>query len=102
MSQSVCLCKGDKDECVSGYALSGVIEMLIKLRFCPPHPPPPTLCLPSAGGGSSAHFCVTLQPIRSPVHWCSNHGAHLGARHVAMETASVYKRSKCGRSEEGA
>lgn len=38
-------------------------------------------------------------PIRTLVHCYSNHGAHLGAHHVAMETASVYNRAKESRTD---
>lgn len=61
MSQSVCLCKGDKDECVSGYALSGVIEMLIKLRFCPPPPLPPSVCLQQEGAAAPTSVLLSNQ-----------------------------------------
>lgn len=63
MSQSVCLCKGDKDECVSGYALSGVIEMLIKLRFCSPltPTPPPSVCLQQEGAAAPTSVLLSNQ-----------------------------------------
>lgn len=55
--------------------------------------------------GYSTPILHSSPPIRTFVHCYSNHGAHLGAHHVAMETASVYnelrRRGRAVQTREG-
>lgn len=86
-SVSVSVCERDGEKRASGSALIHVIETLIKLILCTPSSPPPQ------SASTHRHNTPVLRgsrPITTFVHCYSNHGAHWGAHHVAMETASVY------------
>lgn len=74
---------------VSCSPLLHVTETLIKLLIF--HSPSfPRLPLPPKC--STPILCCSW-PITALLHCGSNHGAHWGAHHVSMETASVYKRA---------
>lgn len=96
VSQRVCVWKrrGEARVWLSARACYWNAHQTI-ISFTPSPSPPPPRRVQHPG------FCCGSPPIWIAVHWCSNHGAHLGAQRVAMETASVDNRAECERRRGG-